>query len=319
MSEKTNIIYEQDPEYPQLLKQINKPPEKLYYQGDLSLLSRPCLSVVGTRRSSDYGEYLTEKIIQELAPYKVVIVSGLAKGIDTFAHKLALKYGLKTIAVLGSGLSNIYPRPNTALAKKIGEKGLLLSEYAPETEVQQFFFPQRNRIISGITLGTLVIEAPEKSGAMITARYALDQGREIFTIPGDIDRINSLGALQLLQRHGAYPIASGREIIEILSKQSSLPFPEPARLSADTINSNGPFDPAISQPLPEKPKSALSLLSKERQAVLNSLGRGRGRSLEELQVKTKISFMELLPMLSFMEIEDLIFSRAGRYFRANAM
>lgn len=284
--------------YPYLLSQINNPPEQLYYRGDINLLSRPCLAIVGTRRSSEYGRYLTEKIIRELSPYKVVIVSGLAFGIDTFAHQFALKYGLQTIAVLGCGFEKIYPKQNTDLFHDIAQKGLVLSEYSPDTEVQQYFFPQRNRIISGISLGTLVIEAPEKSGAMITAKFALDQGREIFTVPGDIDRINSLGALQLLQRHGAYPIASGKEIITILSRQSQLPFEEnksPALLGNSSQSTN--------------------LLSFERQLILKCLSRGRGRSLDELHDKSKISITELLPLLSFMEVEDLICTRTGKYFR----
>ncbi len=294
----------QSKSYPYLLSQISGPPEQLYSLGDLSLLNKPCLAIVGTRRYSEYGRYLTEKIIRELAPYQVVIVSGLAHGIDTFAHKFALKYGLKTIAVLGCGFEKIYPKQNISLFHEIAEKGLVLSEYAPDTEVQSYFFPQRNRIISGISLGTLMVEAPEKSGAMITSKFALDQGREIFTIPGDIDRINSLGALQLLQRHGAYPIASGKEIVEILGKQSPLPFA-----------TNNAFLSQKASPTSGK-TPATSMLTFERQLILNCLTRGRGKSLEELHVKSKISITELLTLISFMEVEDLICTRSGKYFRS---
>ena len=211
-----------DKEYPQLLKQIYNYPQKLFYRGDLKVLEKPSIAIVGTRRPTEYGEYMAEKIVKELSILDVNIVSGLAKGIDTIAHETALECGLSTVAILGSGIENIYPPANIELAKAIEENGLVMSEFEGDIEPASFHFPMRNRIISGLSLATIVIEAPEKSGALITAKYALDQGREIFVIPGDIEREQSLGALRLLQRGAAYPIASGHEVLEILKTQPYL-------------------------------------------------------------------------------------------------
>lgn len=291
------ILKKVDQLYPKLLKEIPDPPEKLYYHGDLKILEKTCLAVVGTRKNTDYGEDLTKQIIRELAILDIAVVSGLAKGIDTIAHKAALENNLPTIAVLGSGINNIYPASNHELANEIAEKGLILSEYENNTPPHKSNFPIRNRIISGLSIATLVIEAPEKSGALITARYAVDQGREIFVVPGDVDRESSLGIVRFLQKNGAYPISSGQDIIEILKDQSHL----------------FKLDNAVKPPGIVK---NLFNLTENQQLLLSKLKDRHTITLEKLKEKTKLSIQEILTALSILEIYGLIITNGGKYRRA---
>ncbi len=281
-------------QFPNLLKQIYKPPEKLYYRGDIEALEKTCVSVVGTRKMSDYGEEMTQKIIEELASIDIAIVSGLAKGIDSIAHKIALENGLTTIAVLGSGIDNIYPTQNIGLAREIEQEGgLILSEYPDNEPPIAHHFPQRNRIVSALSVATIVIEAPEKSGALITARFALEQGREIFALPGDIDRENSMGPLRLLQNGGAYPISSGNDILVLLEKQPHLFKPKPMYQS---------------EILP------YNLCQKE-ELVFKSIAKRSGTSLEKIQQKTKLPIQQILSIISILEINGLIKTIDNKYKR----
>lgn len=204
----------QEKEYPQLLKEIYNPPKALYYQGQLSAKEKYPLAVVGTRKMSAYGRRVTEFLVKELVRRGFTIISGLALGIDGIAHQTALKENGRTIAVLGSGLNNIYPFKHKKLAQKIIQSnGLIISEYSPETRPSKWTFPARNRIVAGLSLGTLVIEAPEKSGALITARFALEQGREVFAVPGDINKNNYQGCHKLIKM-GAKPVTKPEDILE---------------------------------------------------------------------------------------------------------
>ena len=208
------IVTINDNDYPPLLREISYPPLGLYYQGEISYLSDPlCLAVVGTRRVSEYGKLVIEKLIKELIPYNFVIVSGLAFGVDTLSHKAALRNQGKTVAVLGTGLDNIFPKTNISLSKEIIQNGTLISEYPLNTPSFKYHFPWRNRIISGLSKATLIIEAPEKSGALITANFALEQNRDVFAIPGSIFNRNSQGTNNLIQ-HGAKLIAQVKDILE---------------------------------------------------------------------------------------------------------
>lgn len=192
-----------DDDYSPLLKQIYAPPLILYYRGNISLLStKRIVGVVGTRKASSYGKKVCSKIIAELAQNNVTITSGMAMGIDTIAHEACVRARGKTIAVLGGGIdeASIHPRCNMRLAHKIVENGLMISEFPPFTEASKFNFPRRNRIISGVSRGVLVAEAPEKSGALITANFALEQNRDVFTIPGDISRESSMGCNNLIKQ-----------------------------------------------------------------------------------------------------------------------
>lgn len=214
-----------DNNYPKLLKELYDPPFLLYCQGDLSLLSKKALAVVGTRKISSYGRFVTEKITHELASAGLVIVSGLARGVDTIAHQTTLSVQGKTIAVLGGGLNHVYPGENIALAKKIIQNGLIISESPPDSLPTAGSFPARNRIISGLSLGVVITEAAKDSGSLITARLALEQGREVFAVPGPITSSLSMGAL-LLIKDGASVVTSPADILEQIGIDQSLPKPQ---------------------------------------------------------------------------------------------
>jgi len=203
-----------DEAYSPLLKEISYPPLGLYLQGELpSLNDYHYLSVVGTRKISSYGKLAIEKILKDLIPYHFVIISGLAFGVDTLSHKIALSEEGKTIAVLGTGLDRIFPAVNESLSQKIIQNGSLISEYPSGTTPFKSHFPWRNRIISGLSPATLVIEAPEKSGALITANFALEQNRDVFAVPGSIFNKNSLGTNNLIKM-GAKLISRTEDILE---------------------------------------------------------------------------------------------------------
>lgn len=201
-----------DQEYPLLLREIPYPPLGLYLKGEIPKNSN-FLSVVGTRKISPYGKLAIEKLLKDLIPYHFVIISGLALGIDTLSHKIALDEGGKTIAVLGTGLDKIFPATNELLSQKIIQNGTLISEYPLGTPPLKHHFPWRNRIISGLSPATLVIEAPEKSGALITANFALEQNRDVFAVPGSIFNKNSLGPNNLI-KIGAKLISQTEDILE---------------------------------------------------------------------------------------------------------
>ncbi|WP_110112844.1 DNA-processing protein DprA [Bacillus sp. CGMCC 1.16541] len=205
-----------DNEYPELLRHIYDPPWVLYVKGDTSLLkSKQVVSVVGTRQPTQYGYAALRTVINPLVENNWLIVSGLAEGIDTAAHKLAIESQGKTIAVLGSGMYHIYPSKNKELAKIIAKQHLLLSEYPPTFRPKKWYFPMRNRIISGLSLGTIVVQAKERSGSFITADQALQQGREVFAIPGSIFEETSCGTNKLIQL-GAKLVLTAKDVCEEL-------------------------------------------------------------------------------------------------------
>lgn len=207
-----------DSDYPKILKEIHDPPKTLYLRGGFKDEDKIAVGVVGTRNYTSYGKRVTENIAGDLAEAGVTIVSGLAKGIDTFAHKAALERGGRTIAVLGSAADSksLYPSCNRGLANKVAQNGAVISEYPSGTKSEKWFFPQRNRIISGLSLGVLVVEAPGKSGALITAACALDQNREVFAIPGSIYSENSIGTNRLIKM-GAKLVTCANDILEELN------------------------------------------------------------------------------------------------------
>jgi len=218
--EENNIrkIILEDSKYPQILKEISDPPAELYIRGNLVEEDKAAIGIVGTRNYTSYGKQVAYDIVGDLAEAGLTIVSGLAKGIDTFAHKAALERGGRTIAILGSAIDSrsIYPSCNKRLAEKIIQNGAIMSEYSPGTTAERYFFPKRNRIISGLSLGVLVIEAPERSGALITANCALDQNREVFAIPGSIYSKNLIGTNKLIQM-GAKLVTKANDILEELN------------------------------------------------------------------------------------------------------
>lgn len=207
-------IFDQD--YPKLLKEIYDPPTVLYYKGEILPEDGKALGVVGTRKVSGYGRLVTEKLVAELAGAGVTIVSGLAWGVDSVAHQTAVREKGRTLAVLGGGLNNIFPPENTQLAEKIADGfGAVLSEFPPDSPSLPGNFPARNRIISGLSRAVLVTEAAEDSGSLITAKCALEQGRDVFAVPGPITSELSRGPLVLI-KEGALLVTSADEILQEL-------------------------------------------------------------------------------------------------------
>lgn len=211
------ILTWEDAHYPALLKAVPNPPFLLYVKGEIKPEDEWAVAVVGTRRASAYGREVTRQIVADLVRSKITIVSGLALGIDGEAHQTALGCGGRTLAVLGSGLDVIYPREHAKLAQSIVEHGAILSEYPLGTQPDAVNFPPRNRIVSGLALGTLIVEGDERTGARITIDDALEQGRETFAIPGNIYRRESRCPNKLIQQGGAKLVTCAAEILEELN------------------------------------------------------------------------------------------------------
>jgi DNA processing protein len=234
--------------YPRLLAEIAQPPVVLFYRGQFQTQDDRAIAIVGTRHASAYGMRQADRLARQLVEAGFTIISGLARGIDAAAHRAALAAGGRTIAVLGGGLPEVYPREHQELAEQITRQGVLLSEMAPERPPQSGNFPQRNRIISGLSLGVVVVEAGLRSGALITARHAMEQGREVFAVPGPIDSPTSRGCHQLL-RDGAKLVESYQDILEEIAsllelvREKSSPF---CRTAAQTAQQ----PPAIMDPPP---------------------------------------------------------------------
>lgn len=255
-----------DEDYPQLLLEIPDFPPILYYQGAVDRLENqgvvPAIAIVGTRSPSDYGKRWTQKLSIHLTQAGFTVVSGLAAGIDTEAHHACLKAGGRTIAVLGTGVDVTYPYSNRSLAQSIVKQGLLVSEYAAGTQPDRANFPRRNRIIAGLSRATLVIEAPQKSGALITARLANDYNRDVYALPGSLDNPCSRGSLELLNQ-GAQVILGESELLEALGSipqlhqttQLSLLSPEPPQAAPDLP----PELQAVFQAIPVMTEKAIAL------------------------------------------------------------
>lgn len=241
-----------DEGYPKLLKEIYDPPVVLYYKGDPSVFNTKCIAVVGTRKMTGYGKIVTEKFISGLVGANLTIVSGLARGVDSEAHKRTIKETGKTIAVLGGGLKNIYPPENNSLAEQIIlSSGIILSEFSPDNPSFPGNFPARNRIISGLSLGVLVIEAAADSGSLITARLSLEQGREVFAVPGPITSDLSKGPISLINE-GARAVMEPEEILEELGIRQA----QGAKFKAQSTNE-----------LSEEEKKILEVLGQEQMHI----------------------------------------------------
>jgi DNA processing protein len=208
-------IRRRDPRYPPLLSQLHDPPAQVYVRGASDALAAPAVAIVGARSCSPYGAQVARDLGRELATAGVVVVSGLARGIDGEAHRGALAGAGRTVAVLGCGIERDYPRSHAELAQRIRERGAVISEYPPGVEPAPWRFPARNRVIAGLCLATVVVEARERSGALITADFALELGRDVFAVPGEITSALSAGTNDLL-RQGAAPLLSARDVLGIL-------------------------------------------------------------------------------------------------------
>jgi DNA processing protein len=215
-----------DPDYPLLLSHIIDPPLVLHYRGNLALLRRPALAIVGSRRASPYAINVAQQLARQLSPAGLTIVSGLARGVDAASHEAALDAGGSTIAVLGTGIDVVYPRSNARLFRRIEADGLLVTEFAPATPPVPQNFPVRNRIISGLSLGTVIVEATGRSGSLITARTAAEQGREVFAVPGSIFAPGSDGTHRLIQ-YGAKLVHDANDVVDELPGRLKLTIAKP--------------------------------------------------------------------------------------------
>ncbi|PLX28469.1 DNA-protecting protein DprA [Candidatus Parcubacteria bacterium] len=272
-------LIQDDPEYPKLLKQIYDPPLCLFVRGKLSNDDFN-LAVVGTRKCTTYGKQVTEEIVLELASQGITIVSGLAFGIDSIAHNTTLRAKGKTIAVLGSGIDrhHIHPTSHRELANNIiNSGGAIISEYPPGTLPTKYTFPKRNRIVAGMSLGTLVIEAPEKSGALITAQCALDNNREVFTIPQNITSLTATGPNKLIQT-GATCVTTTKDILDVLNLQDAHKYVTNKEI------------------LPDSPMEAELLKHLSRQSI----------HVDELIQKTHIKSQDINATLTLMEMKGKV-------------
>jgi DNA processing protein len=294
---KIKVITLDDEFYPPLLKEIYAPPPVLFVKGNIECFKNHACAVVGTRRPSQYGINATSYIVKQLVENKITIVSGLAIGIDTIAHKTCIENNGSTIAVLGCGIDTIYPSVNRHLAEKILEKGVLVSEFNPSAPVETYNFPRRNRIISGLSAGVLVVEAPLKSGSLITANYALQQGRDVFAVPGSIFSQTSIGTFNLLKA-GAIPVKSAEDIIEnIRHLNLGGLFSVKSSGIGNYSNLNNYFD----------------LLSPDERLIFDSISNNPIR-IDEISEKTKISVTELFNILLNLELKGLVKQLSGQHF-----
>lgn len=276
-----------DSDYPTNLKKISDPPILLFVKGQLQAGDERAVAVVGTRTPSQYGKVITEKISTELAGRGITIVSGLARGVDTLAHWSAVNSGGRTLAILGSAINKIYPYENQKLAEKIQSQGALISEFSMDTAPDAPNFPRRNRIISGLSKITILVEAGEKSGALITAAMAADQNREVFAVPGNITNPKSWGPNRLI-RDGAHIFLSSEEFFAEAEAQLGLK------------KSSGPSLPPIS--LSENEKKIYAALSEE------------PIHIDALAQKCQMSTSRTLAILLTLELKNVVKQLAGKLF-----
>lgn len=272
-----------DPRYPALLGCIPDPPPVLWFRGDAAVLSRPSVAVVGSRAATPYALQVGARLATELAERGVVVVSGLARGVDSAAHRGCLDAGGETVAVLGSGLDCVYPPEHAGLAGRIADRGVVTAELGPGAPPLQEHFPLRNRIISGISLGVVVVEASEKSGSLITARYALEQGRDVMAVPGSVLSGRNRGSHSLL-KDGAKVVETADDILEELGWPEGRPHADPGKILIS--------DPLLAQMAP-----------------------GEAYQLDELVTMTATTGSKLLRRLMDLELLGLVGSAGGRFTR----
>ena len=289
------ILTLNDTDYPALLLEIPDPPPCLYVYGCMSA-SPENISIVGSRNATQYGLATTQRLGRDLASLGMIIVSGMARGIDTAAHEGALMAHGKTIAVLGSGLENIYPKENEALFHRIAETGAVISEFPLNAEPEAHHFPMRNRVISGLSLGTVIVEATLRSGSLITARLAAEQNREVFAVPGSINSFKSTGAHTLIKQ-GAKLVEQAGDIMEEISHRI-----DPAALDADnSMDCDTETEPSLS-PL--------------EMSVLNAL-EPYPLQIDELIRKLGMTSSELSSTLLGLELKGVVQQNPGKLFYIN--
>jgi len=286
-----------DQSYPPMLKEIYDPPPVLYVKGDLNAcINQPCLAVVGSRHCSTYGQNASNNISRDVASKGVTIVSGLARGIDTAAHEGALAAGGRTIAVFGTGLDTVYPKENIKLADQICENGgAIISELSFETAPTPMNFPFRNRIISGLSFGVMIVEGAERSGSPITARMAYEQGREVFAVPGNITSKKSFGPNYLI-KDGAKLVQTSQDIIEEL----------PVEFLKASVEATAPVQSSLGL--------APSDLSENETLVLGQLSADEPVHIDHLLLQSRVGSSELFNVLLMLEMKDCIRQLPGKKF-----
>jgi DNA processing protein len=285
------VLTREDEGYPERLREIYDPPAVLYYAGRVQLLEGPGVSIVGAREPTPYGRAVAEKLASDLAERGLVVISGLACGIDATVHWGALRTG-STAAVLGSGLNVVYPRENRKLWEKIAGQGVVVTEYPLGSRPLRHHFPLRNRIISGLALAVVVVEATRKSGSLITARMALEQNREVLAVPGNITSELSRGANWLI-KSGARLVEGWEDVIEEL----------PA-----------PWSEELRGKMPERPTPPPALTAAEKN-LLNLLRPDELRHVDELVDGTRLSVSEVLVHLLSLELKGCVSPRPGQYYQ----
>ncbi len=285
---KVNVLTLEDALYPENLKTIHYPPPVLYFKGTIKESDKNSISIVGSRKATYYGKMVAEKLSKDLSLAGLTIISGMARGIDTAAHKGVLSVNGRTIAVLGCGIDHIYPPENRRLAQEIEASGAVISEFSLSTLPERQNFPRRNRIISGLSLGTVVVEAAEKSGALITADFALDQGREVFAIPGNINSPLSNGSHNLIKQ-GAKLVNNYQDILEEI--HTVLP-------KITTVKEIAIKDASLG----EKEKKIYRLITKE------------PIQIDEIIETSKLSAGKVSEILLNLELKDLIKEIEGKRF-----
>ncbi|MGI9535112.1 MAG: DNA-processing protein DprA [Thermodesulfobacteriota bacterium] len=283
------IVKYNDSDYPPNLKNIYNYPLFLYYLGQINTEDNKALAVVGSRDCDDYGIKITETVVSQLSEMGVTVISGLARGIDTVAHKSALKSDGRTVAVLGNGIDICYPSENKTLFKKISESGYIISEYPLGTKPESKNFPKRNRLISGLSLGVIVIQANKDSGALITADYSNEQNREVFAIPGNIDNKRNYGSNQLI-KNGAKLVENIDDIVEEIGEFKTLTNTK----NLKNIN--------------------MTNITGEEKIVFQHL-LGSKLHIDQIVYKTNIDFIRLFSLLLNMEMKGIVKSFPGNYYQ----
>lgn len=301
------ILTQANPEYPKALLTIYDPPILLWIRGSLLDSDSISIGMVGTRQPSHYGRSQAERFTSQLSRLGFTVVSGLARGIDSVCHRSALKAGGRTLAVLGSGLDHIYPEENRDLVVEIAENGAVISEFPMDTGPSRENFPRRNRIIAGISLGVLVVEAPHRSGSLITARIANELGREVFAIPGRIDQRNAEGGNHLIQRGEAKLVSSVEEVIEEFGPVADGLIPcnremEQVRLDLDEVPV--PVIPSGRMPAPEDEKESRILQALE----ANNL------HIDEICAATGLAVPHVSATLMMLELKRKVKRFPGRIY-----
>lgn len=297
-------------EYPSLLKHLSTPPLLLYCRGKfINLNERFCISVVGTRKITDYGKNCTRNITKELAESGAVIVSGMAVGVDSCAHWAALEAGMPTVAVVGTGVNMVYPKSNSRLMKEIIKTGMVISEYPLNSVPEKFHFPERNRIISGLSAATLVVEADIKSGSLITANYSLELGRDVFAVPGSIYSIYSKGTNYLI-KDGAYVATCAEDIISPYREK----YGDLIINGMNDINQHNNIEETSITKTPETPKKAEIDENMDDENKILSVLSEESISIDDIFEKTGIPVSVLNQKLLLMELAGQIKKHPGNNY-----